>query len=124
MRRRSPCALFAVALFASCNHSRSGSNPDGSTGDNFDASSPDDCPGCPKFPDLDGPSCGDAARPTLVYPPDGVLLPPNMNVIEIQFAPGSGTTFFEIDLEKGSTDVRLPTLCRPIKDSRGLDTGG
>ncbi len=60
--------------------------------------------------------------PTLVYPPDGVLLPPNTNVIEIQFRPGSANgdaggstnTEFEISFENAATDVRIYTTCTPL----------
>lgn len=37
-----------------------------------------------------------AAKPTLVYPPDGVLLPPNMNQLEVHFLPAAGQTLFEL----------------------------
>ncbi len=84
------------------------------------------CPGCPAFPPIGGstPSCGAAATPTLVYPPDGVLLPPNMNVIEVQFMPGQGVSAYEIDFENAITDVRLVTPCAAIADTRGVATGG
>ncbi len=84
------------------------------------------CPGCPSFPPLGGstPSCGAAAAPTLIYPPDGVLLPPNMNVIEVQFMPGQGVSAYEIDFENAITDVRLVTPCNAITDTRGAATGG
>src|SRR3954466_15574467 len=58
------------------------------------------CPGCPAFPGtpvgtLPGfgqlgstPACtGAGVNPTLVYPNDGALFPPNTNVIEVQFQP-------------------------------------
>ena len=65
-----------------------------------------------------------AVDPQLVYPPDQVLLPPNMNVIEAHFQPGAGNTLFEIDFENATTDVRLETLCTPITNPRGTATGG
>jgi hypothetical protein len=56
--------------------------------------------------------------PTLVYPPDGVLLPPNTNVIEIQFLPGSSggaaNTDFQISFENAATDVKIYTTCVPL----------
>jgi hypothetical protein len=45
-----------------------------------------------QFGGPDAPS----AKPTMVYPPDGVLLPPNMNALEIHFIPGAGQTLFEL----------------------------
>jgi hypothetical protein len=71
------------------------------------------------------PACtGQGVDPQLVYPPDQVLLPPNMNVIEVQFLPGNGNTVFEIDFENAVTDVRLETKCNPISSTRGAATGG
>ena len=73
------------------------------------------CPGCATFPPLGTgapPACtGTAVDPQLVYPPDQVLLPPNMNVIEVHFMPGANNTLFEIDFENAGTDVRLETMC-------------
>jgi hypothetical protein len=84
------------------------------------------CMGCPTIPPLNPtpPSCGAPAAPQLVYPADGVLLPPNMNVIEVQFMPGVGTNAYEIDFTNGTTEVRLSTPCVPITDTRGVATGG
>jgi hypothetical protein len=84
------------------------------------------CAGCPTFPNPgSGTMCADPATdPTLVYPPDGVLLPPNMNVIAAQFMPGNNNAFFEIDFENAATDVRLETQCNGITNTRGTDTGG
>jgi len=84
------------------------------------------CAGCPTFPNPgSGTTCSDPATdPTLVYPPDGVLLPPNMNVIGVHFMPGQNNAFFEIDFENSTTDVRLETQCNPVTNTRGTDTGG
>ncbi|HEX7838197.1 MAG TPA: hypothetical protein VF469_12070 [Kofleriaceae bacterium] len=85
------------------------------------------CPGCVAFPPptSGSPPCsGQGAAPQLVYPPDQVLLPPNMNVIEVQFQPGAGNTLFEIDFESPATDVRLETKCNAITSTRGAATGG
>jgi hypothetical protein len=93
------------------------------------------CPSCPCFPGTDCTASGaDAGQPTactgageaptLVYPPDKVLLPPNTNVIEVQFLPGAGNTLFEIDFANASTDVRISTRCNPITNTRGGATGG
>ncbi len=95
------------------------------------------CPGCTCFPGTDcsasgsmdagptPPACTAAGTsPTLVYPPDQVLLPPNTNVIDVQFLPGTGNTLFEIDFHNAATDVRLITRCDPVTNTRGIDTGG
>jgi hypothetical protein len=83
------------------------------------------CPGCPPFPPDGTPPCTQAgANPTLIYPPDGVLLPPNMNVIEVHFMPGMGNDIFEVDFQNGATDVRVETLCNAVTNSRNNPTGG
>lgn len=54
----------------------------------------------------------DAARaPDLVYPNDGVLLPPNLRLLEIHFKPGAGNTLFELDLSNSLTDIKVYTRC-------------
>jgi hypothetical protein len=71
------------------------------------------------------PACtSTSATPTLVYPPDQVLLPPNTNVVEVQFLPGAGNTLFELDFENAATDVRIETRCNPVTNTRGVSTGG
>jgi hypothetical protein len=84
------------------------------------------CAGCPTFPNPgSGTTCSNPATdPQLVYPPDGVLLPPNMNVIGVHFMPGMNNAYFEIDFENSVTDVRLETQCNDITNTRGTDTGG
>src|SRR5215831_13925022 len=50
----------------------------------------DSCPGCPAFPPSNAPPCTATAQtPTVLYPPNGTLVPPNMNVLEIQFDQGT-----------------------------------
>ncbi|TMQ11597.1 MAG: hypothetical protein E6J90_34300 [Deltaproteobacteria bacterium] len=85
------------------------------------------CSGCPTFPPPGSsppPCSGQGTAPQLVYPPDQVLLPPNMNVIEVQFLPGTGNTVFEIDFANAGTDVRFETKCTAITSTRGQATGG
>jgi hypothetical protein len=81
------------------------------------------CPGCVAFPPDTAPACAGGA-PSIAYPPDGVLLPPNMNVIESHFVPGAGEALFEVDFTNAVTDVRVETPCVPITDTRGFATGG
>ena len=119
---------LAITALVACGHHTSG------TGDDAAGGSPDaatvivPCAGCVAFPPLGGgstPTCMDAtADPQLVYPPDQVLLPPNMNVIDVQFMPGNGNTLFEVDFENAATDVRLETMCNAITNTRGVATGG
>src|SRR5581483_1273572 len=86
----------------------------------------DTCPGCPPFPPAGTPACpaGSAQTPTVIYPPNGTLVPPNMNVLETQFDQGSGNTLYEIDYENAATDVTVLTKCNPITDSKGGATNG
>ena len=79
------------------------------------------CPGVP----------GDAASkfdkagkggvsPIVAYPPDKVLLPPNLNELEFQWVPASGQTFFEVALRNDGTDIRIYTKCVAIGSGCGL----
>jgi hypothetical protein len=63
---------------------------------------------------FNGPS--DASRkPQLVYPNDGVLLPPNLNGIEVHFMPGSASNqLFQIAFANDATNVRAYTRCVPL----------
>jgi hypothetical protein len=54
-----------------------------------------------------------------VYPLDGFLLPPNMNVLEVQFVPPAGATLFEVDFENAVTNVKVETMCNPVTPVRG-----
>ncbi|HEY2408020.1 MAG TPA: hypothetical protein VGI10_18560 [Polyangiaceae bacterium] len=84
------------------------------------------CPGCDTFPGLGGSECSAnvLAAPTLAYPPDGVLLPPNMNVLEVQFIPNSDATLFEVDFSSASTQVTVETQCVAVPDVRGGPSKG
>jgi hypothetical protein len=113
----------------------SGGGSAGSTSQHFVGGT---CIGCAAFPgtpndggtsglgDLgNAPMCmGASVNPTLVYPNDGALFPPNTNVIEVQFLPGTGNTLFEVDFENSITDVRVETKCTPITNAVGGATGG
>ncbi len=61
---------------------------------------------------FDGPA--DASRaPQLVYPNDGVLLPPNLGRVEIHWLTGSSAnTLFEIAFTNAVTDVRFYVRCQ------------
>lgn len=66
-------------------------------------------PGDPEAP-FGGPA--DPSRaPELVYPNDGVLLPPNLGLLEIHFLPGTDNTLFEISFENALTSVKVYTRC-------------
>jgi hypothetical protein len=66
-----------------------------------------------------------SCQPTLLYPPDGILLPPNTNVIEVHFLDGaSGGTannLFEISFTNSVTNVNVYTTCSNASDpSHGM----
>ncbi len=84
------------------------------------------CPNCPGFPPLPAPACDPSVLgpATIAYPLDGMLLPPNMNVLEVQFVPPAKATLFEVDFENSITDVRVETLCNPVADVRGGTSKG
>jgi hypothetical protein len=84
------------------------------------------CQSCGAFPTNPAPSCAPTvAAPTLVYPPDGVLLPPNMETFAIHYLPAAGATLYEVDFQNAATDVRIVDNCatQPM-DSRGMPSGG
>jgi hypothetical protein len=84
------------------------------------------CPGCPAFPAATASQCASSqlAPATIAYPLDGLLLPPNMNVLEVQFVPPQGATLFEVDFENAVTDVRVETQCQQVTDVRGGPSRG
>jgi hypothetical protein len=47
----------------------------------------------------------------LVYPNDGVLVPPNLGKLEIHFKPSAGTSLFAIKFENPATDVQIYASC-------------
>ena len=50
--------------------------------------------------------------PALVYPNDGVVLPPNLGRVEVHFLRGpASNTLFEVAFENDVTDVRFYTRC-------------
>jgi len=84
------------------------------------------CNGCAPFPGPGTVACASQtlSAPTLVYPPDGVLLPPNMNVLEVQWLPPEGASLFEVDFSNSITDVRIETPCVAVTAVRTSDDGG
>ncbi len=70
-----------------------------------------------------GASADDAARfggtddtgsaPTLVYPNDGVLVPPNLSEMEWQFMP-NGNDVFELTFHGATTDIRIYLGCTTV----------
>jgi hypothetical protein len=82
--------------------------PDGAPTMAFNAP---DCAGC-TFPEPSAPPCAPSLPPIRVfYPNDGVLVPPNMNGISVQWTPHAGYERYEVDLSNAVTDVRVMTKC-------------
>ena len=68
-----------------------------------------DVPDDPAGP-FEGPV--DPARaPDVVYPNDGVLVPPNLKLLELHFRPGAGNTLFEIAYANDLTEVKVYARC-------------
>jgi hypothetical protein len=71
------------------------------------------------------PTTVSACNPTLVYPADGVLLPPNTNVIEVHFLKGSpANNLFEISFTNSVTSVQIYTACNGTSAAYGMPLGG
>jgi hypothetical protein len=117
------------ALFGACGVDN-GDNGDGGDGSTNNDGTPTDvgpdtvatfpCDGCTPFPPPGTSTCAPTVLgpPTLVYPIDGLLLPPNMNVLEVQFVPPQGAVEYEVDFENAVTDVRVTTFCNAVPDVR------
>ncbi|HEY5243305.1 MAG TPA: hypothetical protein VIJ22_17615 [Polyangiaceae bacterium] len=71
-----------------------------------------DCPGC-TFPGPGAPACPSGTPPiNIAYPYDGVLVPPNMNVISVMWTPfGAAFQEFEVDFTNSVTDMHVITKC-------------
>jgi TolB protein len=54
------------------------------------------------------------ASPTIVYPPDGVLLPPNTYGLEFHFIPAAGQTLFRFTFQAASTTLLVYTGCTAV----------
>jgi hypothetical protein len=52
--------------------------------------------------------------PSLVYPNDGVLVPPNLGLLEFHFLPGAGNTLFELSFASPFTDVKVYLRCSAV----------
>ena len=74
---------------------------------------PPDCPmnGCPQFPAPAAPACAGAPAINVVYPNDGVFVPPNMNVISVHWTPFGAFKEFEVAFTNKATDMRIVTTC-------------
>jgi hypothetical protein len=84
------------------------------------------CPGCSTFPPIGAIPCAPSALgpATIAYPLDGLLLPPNMNVLEVQFVAPTNARLFEVDFENAVTSVKVETACNAVPDVRGAASRG
>jgi hypothetical protein len=55
-----------------------------------------------------------SASPSIVYPPDGVLLPPNTYGLEFDFIPGAGQTLFQLTFQAATTTLVVYTGCTAV----------
>jgi hypothetical protein len=90
----------------------------------FHASITSGCAGCTTFPADGAAACATAAQPTIVYPLDGTLWPPNLGALEVQLTPGAGDTQLELDFANSVTDVRVASQCVATMDQTGTASGG
>lgn len=52
--------------------------------------------------------------PTIVYPADGVVVPPNLNSLEFHFIPAPGQTLFQLTFKAPTTTYEVFTGCTPL----------
>jgi hypothetical protein len=71
-------------------------------------------PGAP--PDAESKFGGatDGEAPQVVYPDSGIVVPPNMNSLEIHFKPAAGQTLFEIAFQSETEQLAVYTGCTPL----------
>jgi hypothetical protein len=58
-----------------------------------------------------GPAAPAARNPDLVYPSDGVLVPPNLGQLEFHFMPGTVNSLFGLSFANAITDVKVYLKC-------------
>jgi hypothetical protein len=64
------------------------------------------------FPPPGATACANAPAINIVYPADGTLVPPNMNVMSVMWTPfGTGFKTFEVDFTNNLTYVHIVTQC-------------
>ncbi|MFZ5441443.1 MAG: TolB family protein [Myxococcota bacterium] len=51
---------------------------------------------------------------SVLYPPSGVMLPPNTNTLEFHFVPGAGQTLFRFTFVAPTTTLVVYTGCTPV----------
>ncbi len=61
-----------------------------------------------------GGTVDSSIAPSFVYPSDGTMVPPNMNVLEFHFMPGAGNTLFELAFKGAAIDVKVYLSCTAV----------
>lgn len=64
--------------------------------------------------DIKGAPVDPRRAPSLVYPNDGVLIPPNLNGLEIHYRRHDSSTIFEISFESVTSSVSFFTRCQTL----------
>jgi hypothetical protein len=64
---------------------------------------------------FDGASAG-GASPELVYPDSGILVPPNLNSLELHYRRGGTNDLFELAYVGELVSLRIYTACQPLAD--------
>ncbi|HEY3355706.1 MAG TPA: hypothetical protein VGQ83_20815 [Polyangia bacterium] len=65
-------------------------------------------------PALLGGAAPGGPAPAIVYPPDGVLIPPNLTLLDVQFRPGAGQDLFEVRFRGETTELRIYAGCTAV----------
>ena len=60
-----------------------------------------------------------AQAPKVVYPSDGVIMPPNLSEFELQWTPGGDTNLYELRFVSTYLDLTVYTPCAPIANGCG-----
>ena len=55
-----------------------------------------------------------ARKPSIVYPSDGVMVPPNMNEIEWHYQPGAGNDLFDLAVKGALLDLDVYFACNAV----------
>lgn len=71
-------------------------------------------PGTPSdAPQRFGGAADPSRAPAIEYPPAGVMVPPNLNELEVQFDP-NGNDLFEVSFVGQRINLRIYTTCTPV----------
>jgi hypothetical protein len=86
-------------------------------------------PGLPVLPPDPGPiftrAPNDPGRaPELIYPNDGVMLPPNLGGVEVHYRSGSMNTLFAVHFVGAALDLTVYTRCSALADGCLLNLSG